>query len=246
MKLKSSKNVVLSFRRFEFKYQIPKAIVGRIIPQLMKYMVWDEYAGDNGYYEVHSLYMDSPHFKCYHEKLDGFIDRKKIRIRSYKKTLNGDDIVFFELKRKSGSVILKDRAMVRVKDFELFAGNPFAFFSMENYKNDFFNEFVYDFSKYHMKPVTLVSYKRKPFYSKFDKNFRVTFDYDLSFAKIKSFDFNVKSECAHHDLAVMEVKFNGAMPRWFHDIIEMHSLTRDTFSKYCGAIEFCYGLPDYF
>ena len=86
----NTKKLNLHFRRFEFKYHVPRAIADRIIPQMLNYMVWDEYSdGDEGY-EVNSLYMDTGEFKCYHEKIDGLMNRKKARIRTYKK--NVDDM----------------------------------------------------------------------------------------------------------------------------------------------------------
>lgn len=236
----------LHFRRFEFKYHVPRAMADRIIPQMMNYMQWDPYTGDDDYYYVHTLYMDSPELKCYHEKLDGIMNRKKVRIRSYERNYKGDTNIFFELKRRSGDVILKDRTIVKGEDFRNFAENPFELLKVEKYRGNFMNEFLWEYSVNRMKPVVLVNYKRKPFVSNFDRRFRVTFDYDLSFAHPCGFDFDADYEKVYHDLVVMEVKFNGAMPKWFHDIIEEYSLTKDTFSKYCAGIDARYGIPSYF
>jgi len=238
--------VNLHFRRFEFKYHVPRAIADRIIPQMLNYMIWDEYSHCDDGYEVNSLYMDTSGFKCYHDKIDGIMNRKKIRIRVYDKNWDDDSSIFFELKRRSGEVILKDRYIIQGRDFKGFLNNPFSLLNKEEYKNDFLNEFLWEFNAYRMKPAVLVNYIRKPFFSKFDKQFRVTFDYNLSFAKPDGLNFNVYYEKIYHDLVIMEVKFNGAMPHWFHDIIEMYKLTKDTFSKYCAGIESKYGLPNYF
>ncbi len=229
----------LHFRRFEFKYHLPRAIADRILPELMNYMIWDEYAeGDDGY-EVTSLYMDSSDFACFHDKLDGVLTRRKLRVRSYGK---GDD-VFFELKRRSGEVILKDRIIVGADAFADFVNDPFSLKGDE----DFVNEFLYEFSSNNMKPSLLVNYKRKPFFSKFDPRFRVTFDYDLSFARPQGASFDGEYQVAYDDLVIMEVKFNGAMPRWFHHaVVEDYGLRKDTFSKYCAGIEDRYGIPSYF
>ena len=240
------KKLNLHFRRFEFKYHVPRAIADRIIPQMLNYMVWDEYSdGDEGY-EVNSLYMDSTNFKCYHEKVDGLMNRKKVRVRSYKKNWDDDNNMFLELKRRSGEVILKDRMIVKGKDFKHFLDDPFSLWNNEDYKNNFLNEFLWEYTVNKMSPTVLVTYKRKPFFSKFDRRFRVTFDYDLSFAKPDGLNFNVGYDRVYDDLVIMEVKFNGAMPKWFHEVIEMYKLTKDVFSKYCAGIETEYGLPAYF
>lgn len=231
----------IHFRRFEFKYQMNIAITDRIIPQMMNYMVYDPYTENKDFYEVHTLYMDSPEFKCYHEKLDGSMNRKKVRIRSYSHTSDKNADVFFELKRKSGETVIKDRMLIKNTDFQNFLKSPFDIWNIKEYKNDFMNEFLWEYSINRMHPVTLVKYKRKPFFSKFDKRFRVTFDYNISFAKPNETDYTD----VYPDLVIMEVKFNGAMPRWFHDIIEMYKLNKDTFSKYCHGIDHIYGLPNY-
>ncbi len=235
----------LSFRRFEFKYHLPLAVADRLIPQVMNYMNWDESVGEKDYYEVNSLYFDSRDFKCYHEKISGLMNRKKARIRTYSKILGPTSDIYFELKRKAGEVILKDRIIVKTKDSEKFSENPFSLCEIDEYRGNFLNEFLFEISMYQMKPVVLVSYKRKPFYSKFDKRFRVTFDYDLGFAKPNAFNFDADYKMLH-DFVIMEVKFNGAMPKWFHDIIEMYRLNKEPFSKYCAGVESVYGLPKYF
>ncbi|MBT3864700.1 polyphosphate polymerase domain-containing protein [Candidatus Peregrinibacteria bacterium] len=240
------KKTNLHFRRFELKYHVPRAIADRIIPQMMNYMVWDDYTQDDAGYDVHTLYMDSPGFKCYHEKLDGIMNRKKVRIRTYVRDYNDRTSMFLELKRRSGEVILKDRMIVKGADFKDFMKDPFSLMKTEAYRGGFLNEFLWEHSVNTMKPVVLVSYKRKAFFSRFDSKFRVTFDYDISFAKPDGLKYNTNYENFFDDLVVMEVKFNGAMPRWFHDIIEEYGLTKDTFSKYCSGIESMYGLPAYF
>ncbi len=236
----------LHFRRFEFKYHVPRAVADRIIPQMMNYMVWDEYTnGDDGY-EVNSIYMEAPNLKSYHEKIDGIMNRKKLRVRSYSKIYSDDADLFFELKRRSGEVILKDRIIVKGRDFRVFVDDPFSLWGVEEYRGNFLNEFLYEYSSNVMSPFVAVSYRRKAFFSKFDRRFRVTFDYGLSFSKARGADFDIDYDLAYHDLVIMEVKFNGAMPKWFHDIIEVYSLTKLTFSKYCAGVEDSYGIPAYF
>ena len=243
-------NVNLHFRRWEFKYRVPITVADRMIPQMMNYMDWDEYTHDDHGYEVNSLYFDSPRFKCYHEKLDGLKMRKKVRIRSYKRDVGPESNLFFELKRKSGDVILKDRIIVEGEDYFKFLDDPFSLMRVEAYDREFVNEYLYETANNLMKPVVLVTYLRKAFVSRFDKRFRVTFDYNLSFAKpgtesdaTENASFDVDYERKYDDLVIMEVKFNGAMPKWFHDIIEMYGLRKDRFSKYCKGIEAQYGIP---
>jgi SPX domain protein involved in polyphosphate accumulation len=235
----------LHFRRFEFKYPILRSIADRIIPEILNYMVWDEYAKNDDGYDVYSLYMDSLDMKAYFEKLDGLMYRKKLRIRTYSKNYDKDNL-FFEIKRKNGIVILKDRILVEAKDVNLFIQNPFLILNNVNYNKNFLNEFLWQFSKLQMSPKLLVHYKRKAFFGKSDPQFRVTFDYDLGFVKTNELNFNIEYDRSYCEMVIMEVKFNGAMPKWFHEVIEMYKLTQETFSKYCHGIDTVIGLPNFF
>lgn len=235
-------NVNLSFRRFEFKYHIPRSVCDRMIPEIMNYMAWDEYVKGEDHYDVHSIYFDSPNFKCYHEKIEGIMFRKKPRLRAYTREFNENSNLFLELKRKNGEVILKDRALMDFNSAKKFFEDPFSLNNLESINKNFANEFLFQYANYNMKPVVLVSYKRKPFFSKFDKRFRLTFDFDIEVSEVRDFDFSKKGVLVDENLVVMEVKFNGAMPRWFHEIIEKYSLNKDTFSKYCSAIDMIYGV----
>lgn len=238
--------VNLHFRRFEFKYHLHRSTADSIIPALMRYMLWDDYSKDSEGYDVYSLYFDSPEFRSYHEKLDGIMNRKKLRIRAYQKDFDNDNDLFFELKRRSGEVVLKDRIPVKGTDFKKFINNTFCLSKEEKYQGKFLNEFLYELAANRMQPKILINYKRKPFFSKFDKRFRVTFDYDLAFSNFNGENFDGEKQTSHEDLVIMEVKFNGAVPKWFHNVIELHSLQKDSFSKYCAGIETLYGLPSYF
>lgn len=238
------KNLNLNFRRFEFKYPAPRSSIQEVTEQILNYMVWDEYAENDQGYEVYSLYFDCDEFSIFRDKLNGFKNRKKIRIRTYKNS-DGNPI-FLEIKRKSGDIILKDRMLIENKHFEDFYRDVFSIFKLEKYRSDFCNEFVYEIAKNQLKPQTLIKYKRKAFFSKFDRNFRLTIDYDIAFGKVWGPTFDTDYKIADNDLALVEVKFNGAMPRWFHNILELCALTKDTFSKYGYGVVNEFGYPNYF
>jgi SPX domain protein involved in polyphosphate accumulation len=236
----------LHFRRFEFKYHLPRKAAYRMIPQMLNYMDFDPYMKDEDGYEVTSMYLDSPDLKSYHEKVDGLMNRKKVRIRTYKKDWGPNEKMFFELKRRSGEVILKDRAIIPGSVMPQYFDDPFALQKLKDVDQNFINEFLWEETAHQMRPSVIVNYRRKAFYSKFDRNFRVTFDHDLAFGGPNKGSFDVDFIKPFPELVILEVKFNGAMPRWFHDIIDMYSLQKDVFSKFCAGIEAIYGEPDYF
>ena len=146
------KKINRHFRRFEFKYFLEKSLSDFLIPELMNYMEWDPYIGDKDYYECHSLYLDNKNLKCYHEKIDGLLNRKKVRIRTYKKNYGNEDNLFFELKRKSGEIVLKDREIIPGKFLDIFLENPFSLLKEKTFDQEFLNEFIFETVNYQLKP----------------------------------------------------------------------------------------------
>ena len=81
----------LRFERYEFKYLLDVDQYQRVKKALSHFLVPDEAVAGlpHGFYEVISLYYDSPRFFYYWEKIDGASRRKKIRVRTYRR--NGRD-----------------------------------------------------------------------------------------------------------------------------------------------------------
>lgn len=224
----------LHFQRFEFKYLISFDEFLRIREQIKQYVDLDGFAKDSesGFYEVVSLYYDSPRFYYYHEKIDGAVNRKKIRLRTYKKDNKFAQNVFFEIKRKHDAVILKDRILMD-KDTRSFPES-----------NKIAQE--YEIEKYLrcVEPKVLVSYKREPYLGKYNKNFRVTFDYDIQAKETKDLFDNDLDTKVLGDKVVMEIKFNGTLPYYIREIIDKYNLERIAYSKYCNAVEACFLLDE--
>lgn len=71
--------------RKEIKYRVTIEDMMRLRPLLDGYLEYDTYSGPNGY-AVRSLYFDSLDDRDLYDKLDGVLEHKKIRIRSYDPT----------------------------------------------------------------------------------------------------------------------------------------------------------------
>ena len=234
----------LHFRRFEFKYPLPLSIVDSLIPELLRYMDWDDYSAAQEYYHVRSIYYESERFKCFHEKHAGEKNRKKYRLRYYNDILSEHTTVFLELKRKDDLIVLKDRLVTSfgaLKD-PLVNHDIKAMVAAVGENNlPVAEEFLFDISLYQLEPKLLVQYKRKALFGKFDKNFRVTFDYELETARVDSLNTNALTpEQVNPEMAVLEVKFNGTLPEWFHQIIQSFELVRNSNSKFEQSLNYCY------
>lgn len=239
---------ILHFQRYEFKYHIPIRIADKIVPELLNYMDFDPHvksgkATDEGigqHYEVHSVYLDSPHFKNYHEKVEGELFRKKLRIRSYSKDIKDSTPVFVEIKRKYNMVIIKDRTVLPLQKAISLAQGQVDHSLLKGEHHEVVDEFMQDKVMYAMRPKVLVSYKRKPLVSRNGMNLRVTFDYDIQAARTNRVDFSLPTKPIYPGMLVMEIKFNDMLPYWLHETIQKYKLEAWPYSKYCFGIENTY------
>jgi len=236
-----SEKLKLHFQRFEFKYQIPVSKVEGLIPKFIKHMDIDPYAiglTDNSY-TVASLYYDTAGLDCYHEKLAGVRSRKKLRIRFYDDQFTDQTPVFVEIKKKYDTVVVKDRARLSYADcYDIMVNENISRLAWQSEQaKDFLNDFLWLRIYNGMTPQNMVIYKRMPFISKLDPEFRVTIDYDLRTYQSSWLDVERTGHLVNPEIAVLEVKFNNVLPFWFHQIIQKHNLHQRPFSKYCESLE---------
>jgi len=197
----------LHFRRLEFKYILDAKQFKEIRALLVKYADLDDFVVDtkHGFYEVLSLYYDSPRFYSYCEKIDGAKKRRKIRLRTYRADGALSDNVFFEIKRKNDSIVLKDRFMLSDNDYEnlITRGDFFNSDSMhDDNKSHLLEEFHFVKGLRAISPKILISYNREPYLGKFNKNVRITFDYAI---KAKQADHLLCNENSFIDLSGTKV-----------------------------------------
>ncbi|MDP7367702.1 MAG: polyphosphate polymerase domain-containing protein [Candidatus Pacebacteria bacterium] len=239
----------LHFQRLEFKYILDAKQFKEIKMLLRKYVNLDEFVNNtkHGFYEVLSLYYDSPKFYSYWEKIDGAKKRRKIRLRTYRTDGALSSNIFFEIKRKHDSIVLKDRFVLNGNDYENLI-NRGDFFNSDSMNDDnrshLLEEFHFVKGLRSISPKILVSYNREPYLCKFNKNVRITFDYAI---KAKRGEHLLHNENNFIDVSgtkvIMEIKFKGALPFYIENIIKRYNLSRVPYSKYCEGVEACYTLP---
>ena len=199
------------------------------------------------FYEVISLYYDSPRFFYYWEKIDGASKRKKIRLRTYRH--NGNEFskdIFFEIKRKRDAVILKDRFLLQSGDHlqALAAVDDGRYATHDPHSRRVHEEYLFEKKARVLEPKLLVAYSREPYTGKYNKNVRITFDYGVRAKRTKNlFDLDGGFTSVSGTKVIMEVKFKGALPFYIERVLKEHNLSRVPFSKYCLGIEACYSLP---
>lgn len=237
----------LRFERFEFKYLLGVDTYQRVKRAMAPFLVRDEAVAElpHGFYEVISLYYDSPRFFYYWEKIDGASRRKKIRVRTYRR--NGKDFspdIFFEIKRKRDAVILKDRIAWNMEHGIWSTKERMEFVPKDAHERRVYEEYLFEKHARVISPKLLVAYSREPYTGKYNQNLRVTFDYGVRAKRTSDlFDMGGRFAEVSGTKVVMEVKFKGALPFYIDRVLKEFDLCRVPFSKYCLGVEACYSLP---
>lgn len=242
----SAEKTQLHFLRYEFKYILSKDLRNEIENELSHFMEFDPFVKkvENNKYFVRSLYFDDPFDSFYHEKIDGLLHRTKFRLRTYSYKYDLKTPIFLEIKGRHNNFVFKHRTNLKNNDYARFIkkikhdqGNM-EFFN--NHKEDkIFNQFIYDFYKKKIKPCIIIDYKRRPYISKYDYNFRLTFDEEIKAYKSNElFPKNAKlKRNVFPTYTILEIKFPKHIPAWFLRIIKTYELNRYSFSKYCKGKE---------
>ncbi len=235
--------------RYELKYTIPASWVAPISAFVEPYCGLDYHSSvsPDGFYQVNSLYFDSPDFVLLRNRLGGLYDRFNMRVRTY-----GAQPVspwFLEVKRKVGDIIRKYRA--RVKDIDLArtldpAAEPAEYLAAPG---DAANAALFRrlAHAYNAAPVVLTTYRRKAYFSVCDAYARVTFDAGMRYCARDAYDpLPAEDAFAPTDLetlfdegtsVVLELKCPAKqVPAWMLDLIRCFELRRRSFSKYSAAI----------
>jgi len=236
-----SKKIQEHFLRYEFKYILDDALKVAVEQELQHFMQLDPFVErfENKKYLVRSLYFDDPFYTFYYEKTDGLMHRQKFRIRTYSLKYDAKVPIMLELKGRYNNFVYKNRSELShnpeiIKDAFLLTDHI-----INKKDNDVFNQFTYDRFKKRIKPVMLIDYQRRAYQSKYDYEFRITFDGEL-YGTHTSMLFPkdvVKKRKLIDGYTIMEVKFRKHVPPWFHRIMMKYQLKRVSISKYCTGME---------
>ena len=233
----------LHFARFELKYVLPKALRDEVERELQFFLEFDPYVEnrpDHKYF-VRSLYFDDPVFSSFHEKHDGLHTRSKFRVRTYTDDPNDTTPSFLEIKGRHNNLVFKHRVPLQTNGSGILeSGEDFTNKIMEIAdQSPVKNQFEYEIYRKQILPVALVDYWRRPYISKYDPEFRLTFDERLYGTETQSL-FPVSGDTRRalvQGYTVLEVKFRHHIPSWFHRVIQSFQLQRVSISKICEAVE---------
>ena len=224
------------FNRMEYKYKLDRTMMEHISTALRPHMVADAYSqGDDGFYVVNNLYLDTEDFWFIRNSLDRPPYKEKMRLRCYGDIVAGTQSpVYFEIKKKFMKSGNKRRIVLPTDliDAWITKGEiPDA----PTVNQQIVREIDVILQAYRPVPRLAVFYDRRAFFSKeLGSTLRVTFDYHIRY-RMTDVDF-VHGHGGRlvypQDDYIMEVKFKGgAMPQWFANLLAEHDLAREPFSK---------------
>jgi len=236
------KEAKLHFSRFEFKYVMPRSLRDDVEAELGHFVDLDPYVQgqpDQQYF-VRSLYFDDANYSCFREKVDGMHTRSKFRIRTYTRRIEDPAPWFLEIKGRYNNLVFKHRTPLQGNYDQRAAGYALSSQLLQyTAPSNVRNQFEFDIYRKQIRPIVLVDYERRPYVSRFDPEFRLTFDHRLE-ASATDMVFPgpaVKMRKLIPGYTVMEVKFRHHVPSWFHRIIQAYELRRVSISKICTGTE---------
>ena len=234
----------LNFARFEFKYILSAAKRKRLERDLLYFLEFDPFVEhlEDHKYCVRSLYYDDSRFTAFHDKIDGLHSRSKFRVRTYSQTFDDATPIYLEIKGRHNNLVFKNRTPVVTEGVNWIdvKGSDLSDTILGRTEQCAVrDQFQYNLYRKRLVPVALVDYERRPYLSRYDPSFRITFDESLSTTTstglFPSNDHISKNVIAGY--TIMEVKLQNHLPSWFHRVVQTHELQRISISKIVTSME---------
>jgi len=225
------------FVRFEHKYLIPFHLANDLMLFFSRRCVLDPNNKGGSPYKVLSLYFDSLDFLFYKEKIGGYPDRRKVRIRFYEELHEKLSPLFLEIKNKEWDRIYKERSLITLAQFKRVVCGE-KFFGSKECCTDVFRKFVFLNHLHNLAPVSFVRYNRLSYLDPL-VDFKVSFDSDI-YAAMPTNLYDPQYKSVLDTSVIMELKFEKHLPTYAVDAVKKYNLRRDALSKYCHSIERLY------
>jgi hypothetical protein len=238
------------FGRYELKYFVSPREIDRVRVMITPFMEPDPYTRNcpNGHYTVRSIYLDTSALRFYYEKEAGTAIRKKLRIRTYNRYCR-DAVAFFEIKRKYGVTIFKERVgmsfeqaarLLSIHPGRRLDPEPLRGLTLSNAARATLERFCFLEASLQLRPTVLIVYEREAWIGRDQRRARVTFDLQVRSAYRPTYDdFFLEQGLRRltNRKQILEIKFDGAMPPWMRPVTSYLGRSNGPISKYCHGID---------
>ena len=221
--------------RHEYKYYIPYADYLAARGRVSALLQPDEHMPSPEGYHVRSLYFDDPVYTARFEKVSGYKNRSKTRIRIYNKSL---DTIRLEKKVKIFKYVGKRSAVLTPEELSGIMSGSTGILLKSSFPVA--HEFYAEQKLKRLRPVVMVDYQREAYRHKAG-NVRITFDKNL-LAASGTFDRTLSDEGLIYKnayppgLIAMEVKFDSFLPSAVKNLVRLYTARRVALSKYVLAL----------
>jgi hypothetical protein len=217
----------LNVSRTETKYLIAPTEAAVVQQDLRRLLVPDEYSS-SGPYRVKSLYFDSINQRDYIEKMNGEKNRRKIRLRIYDED---DSVILLEEKVKRDIFQQKRGVVLHKEDATLLTIGDYS--ALHKYDSPEALSIYLRMVLGNYYPVSLVEYDRCAYvFPAFHT--RVTFD-----SNIRSSELDLSQFCRNNnwtfrmnDMVILEVKYDGYLPKNIAEVLGKYSFSQRAVGKY--------------
>lgn len=221
------------FNRYEIKYRITNEQYLELRERLSGHMESDEHSRNGEFYTICNIYCDSPGNELIRRSIDGGVYKEKLRLRSYG-TVNTDQIVFLEIKKKYDGLVNKRRTKMVLSDAYEYLFNGIKPECQSFMNGQVLNEIDYMIKSMDLKPALFLSYDRCAMFDREDRDFRVTFDRNIT---TRRYDLGLHygvygDKLIGDDEWLMEIKVDKGMPLWMTEILSDMKIFKTKFSKY--------------
>ncbi|MBD5477549.1 MAG: polyphosphate polymerase domain-containing protein [Lachnospiraceae bacterium] len=181
-------------------------------------------------YTIRSLYFDDFQNSCMKENEDGIDNRQKFRIRIYNEEIS---FIKLEKKIKYRGMTRKESALISKSDVLTYMDRSVKVFQKESERLE--KELQTQIQTKGMHAASIVEYERTAFVEE-RGNVRITFDRNIR-GSTKVNDFFKSRLMAipllPKGIQVLEVKYDELLPGYIYEVLNMGTLQRSSFSKYC-------------
>ena len=218
-----------TFERRELKYRITDAQRAALEAAFGARMVPDEH----GESTICNIYYDTADHRLIRASLEKPAYKEKLRLRSYGVTEPGGE-VFLELKKKYKGIVYKRRiTLPEDAAGEFIAGRaPLGEHGQIGREIEYFTAFYAP-----LLPAVHLSYERSAWFSREDRDLRITFDKNIRF---RQEDVSLTLPAGGRRIlpegeSLMEIKAAAALPLWLVSELDTLGIYQSTFSKYGEA-----------
>lgn len=221
------------FSRYEKKYLLTEEQYHWLLERIADNMEPDKFNTDGKLYNIANIYFDTPNDALIRASIEKPVYKEKLRLRSYG-VPGMEDKVFLEIKKKYKGLVNKRRTTLRLFEAYNLIEHGIDPGEQPYVNRQVLNEIKYFLKLYDLSAKVYLTYDRQAFFSKTDRDFRITFDTNI---KTRRFDVGLEKG-AQGELLIdnafwlMEVKSSEAVPLWFTQLLSEAEIFSTSFSKY--------------